>query len=220
MARHGFGCYCAGRRARMAGALERCVYGGDDGFTHADINGVGGQTAHGAGDGIFCADHAVAVVGYGVFIHVVGGTGQCGSIYGMVAGCLAGLGFARQTVVTMAMPRSFFGLYGVLASASFGLAMLWQATLPPIFGPESMVMHFYRNVIGQMDGRSCPSYPVCSLYATQAVTQHGLLLGSWLTMDRIIHEHDDIKHGHWLSIDGEERLYDPLARNDFWLGRK
>jgi len=81
-------------------------------------------------------------------------------------------------------------------------------------------MHFYRNGIGQMDGRACPSYPVCSLYAAQAVQQHGLLLGPWLAMDRIIHEHDDIEHGHWLSIDGEERLYDPLIRNDFWVSGK
>ncbi len=111
------------------------------------------------------------------------------------------------------MPR----LYGILALASFGLAMLWQSILPAMNSPESFFMHFYRNGIGQMDGRACPSYPVCSLYAAQAVQQHGLLVGSWLAMDRIIHEHDDIEHGHWLTIDGEERLFDPLSRNDFWL---
>jgi len=118
------------------------------------------------------------------------------------------------------MLRSFFDLYGVLAFASFGLAMLWQSILPPLSGPENMVMLFYRNVIGQMDGRSCPSYPVCSLYAAQAVKQHGLLVGSWLAMDRLIHEHDDIQRGQWLTINGEKRLYDPLIRNDFWLDRK
>jgi len=118
------------------------------------------------------------------------------------------------------MLRSFSGLYALLAAGSFALAMLWQTTLPLLSGPKTMVMHFYRNVIGQMDGRSCPSYPVCSLYAAQAVNQHGLLVGSWLAMDRIIHEHDDLQLGHWLSMDGEERLYDPLSRNDFWLEKK
>ncbi|MDQ6996126.1 MAG: membrane protein insertion efficiency factor YidD, partial [Mariprofundus sp.] len=115
------------------------------------------------------------------------------------------------------MSHSFFALYGLLASASFAFALLWQALLPPVSGPQNVLMHFYRFGIGQMDGRSCPSYPVCSLYASQAVKQHGLLLGSWLAMDRIIHEHDDIQDGHWLSVNGEKRLYDPLARNDFWL---
>jgi len=119
------------------------------------------------------------------------------------------------------MRHSFSALYMLLAAGSFGFAMLWQVVLPPLSsGPESMVMHFYRHVIGQMDGRSCPSSPVCSLYATQAVNKHGLLVGSWLAMDRLIHEHDDIQLGHWLTVDGEERLYDPLTRNDFWLGIK
>jgi len=87
-------------------------------------------------------------------------------------------------------------------------------------GPQHVFMHFYRHGIGQMDGRSCPSYPVCSLYAAQAVNQYGLLVGSWLAMDRIIHEHDDIQHCNWFRINGEERLYDPVARNAFWLKKK
>jgi len=87
-------------------------------------------------------------------------------------------------------------------------------------GPQHVFMHFYRHGLGQMDGRSCPSYPVCSFYATQAVNQYGLLVGSWLAMDRIIHEHDDIQHGNWLRINGEERLYDPVARNAYWLKKK
>lgn len=139
----------------------------------------------------------------------------------MVAGRLAGLGLARQTMVTRTGWHSFPVLYMLLAAGSFAVAMLWQAILPPLSsGPQNMVMHFYRNVVGQMDGRACPSYPVCSLYAAQAVNKHGLLVGSWLAMDRLIHEHDDIEQGHWLMIDGEERLYDPLIRNDFWLEPK
>ncbi len=212
---------CAGGRARMAGALARRRHGGADGLADADFNDMGCQKAHGAGYGIFCTDYCLVVVGYGIFIHIAGGTSQCGNLYGLVAGSLAGLGFARQTVVIMAMLRSFLGLYMLLAAGSFAFAMLWQTILPPLSsGPENMVMHFYRNVVGQMDGRSCPSYPVCSLYATQAVARHGLLIGSWLAMDRIIHEHDDIQRGQWLTINGEERLYDPLRRNDFWIGVK
>ncbi len=203
----------------MAGALEGCGDGGDDGMADADSVSVGGQTADGTGDGVFCADHHLAVVGHGIFCHLTGGTGQRGNIYGLVAGRLAGLGFARQTVVIVVL-RLFSGLYAILALCSFGFAMLWQSKLPAITGPEHFLMSFYRNAIGQMDGRACPSYPVCSLYAAQAVQKHGLLLGSWLAMDRMIHEHDDIQDGNWLIIHGEKRLYDPLSRNDFWLNRK
>ena len=134
----------------------------------------------------------------------------------MVAGRLAGLRPAGQAVVMLPVLR----LYGLLAAGSFGAALLWQSILPAMGSPEHFLMHFYRNGIGQLDGRACPSYPVCSLYATQAVHKHGLLVGSWLAMDRLIHEHDDIEHGHWLNINGEERLFDPLSRNDFWLRGK
>jgi len=138
----------------------------------------------------------------------------------MVAERLAGIGLARQAVVSLAVLRSCSGFYGLLAAGSFAMAMLWQSMLPAMGSPEHFLMHFYRNAIGQLDGRACPSYPVCSLYATQAVHKHGLLVGSWLAMDRIIHEHDDLQRGQWLSVDGEERLYDPLSRNDFWLSGK
>ncbi len=108
-------------------------------------------------------------------------------------------------------------LYAVMAISSVAVAMFWQSLLPAVAAPEQFLTAFYRNIAGGVDGRSCPSYPVCSLYASQAVQQHGLLIGSWLMIDRLIHEHDDVAGGNWLSVDGEQRIYDPLLRNDFWL---
>ncbi|MDQ7057821.1 MAG: membrane protein insertion efficiency factor YidD [Ghiorsea sp.] len=66
-------------------------------------------------------------------------------------------------------------------------------------------------------GESCPAYPVCSAYAREAIKEHGALLGSWLMIDRLIHEIDDVNLGPWIMWQGEKRLYDPLKRNDFWL---
>ena len=108
-------------------------------------------------------------------------------------------------------------IYLLLAAASFAGALLWQATTPLLSKPEAIAMHFYRHVVGDLDGRSCGSYPVCSSYAAQAVHRHGLLVGSWLAMDRLIHEAGDMEGGVWITLDGESRLYDPLSRNDFWL---
>lgn len=108
-------------------------------------------------------------------------------------------------------------LYATLATSSLLAALLWQAVLPPMPNPESMPLYAYRHLIGQLDGRACPSYPVCSLYATEAIAAHGFLMGSWFTIDRLIHENDDIYRAQWLTINGEKRLYDPLSRNDFWL---
>jgi len=108
-------------------------------------------------------------------------------------------------------------VYAAIAAAALALAMLWYLLLPPQSGVTAMPMHVYRNLVGELDGRACPSWPVCSLYTTQALARYGALIGSWLALDRIIHEHDDLRRGPWVIVAGRERLYDPLARNDFWL---
>lgn len=87
----------------------------------------------------------------------------------------------------------------------------------PAHSPEKFPLYFYQRIVGDLDGRSCPSYPVCSFYARQAVEKHGLLLGSWLILDRLIHEADDVRVGPRVIVDGRQRLHDPLTRNDFWL---
>lgn len=110
-----------------------------------------------------------------------------------------------------------FRLYGVLASAALLLSMLWQAMGLPASTPAGFPVVFYQHGIGHLDGRSCPSYPVCSAYARQAVARHGLLLGSWMALDRLIHETDDLHRGPWVRVDGEIRLNDSLERNSFWL---
>ncbi len=116
-------------------------------------------------------------------------------------------------------------IYVLLALLSFMASGIWQSMRLPVTTPQSLMIHFYQHALGHLDGRSCPSYPVCSLYARQALQKHGWLLGSWLSMDRLIHEHDDLKDGnkkakHIIVFEGQFRLYDPLARNDFWLNKK
>lgn len=128
----------------------------------------------------------------------------------MVAGVVAGVRVARGAVVVIKG-------YTAMAAASGLLMLLWSVWMPLIVGPGAFPVSFYRNVVGALDGRFCPSYPVCSVYAGQAIEQYGLLFGSWLTMDRLIHEADDIHGGHQLRIDGELRLFDPLQRNDILL---
>lgn len=109
-------------------------------------------------------------------------------------------------------------IYLTIAAASLAVAVLWQSATPLMLKPEGVVMHLYRHVIADLDGRRCASYPVCSGYAAQAIASHGFLYGSWLAMDRLIHEAGDMERGVWIVVDGEQRLYDPLSRNDFWLG--
>lgn len=109
--------------------------------------------------------------------------------------------------------------YFMLAALSLLLMPLWQQCMPKAgWSPAMLLPGFYRHVVGAVDGRSCPSWPVCSSYASQAVKKHGLLIGSWLMLDRLIHEGDDLHERYgWVRVDGELRHDDPVERNDFWL---
>jgi len=109
-------------------------------------------------------------------------------------------------------------IYACLSLASFCVGLILTAT-PSRSGVTALQapLYLYQPTAGHLDGRPCPSFPVCSLYAKQALTLHGPLLGSWLVLDRLIHEADDVRRGPWtLAVDGK-RLYDPLSRNDFWF---
>jgi len=115
-------------------------------------------------------------------------------------------------------------LYAMMALLSLLMAGAWQLMRFPVSTPQSFTIHFYQHGLGHLDGRSCPSYPVCSAYARQALQQHGWLIGSWLAIDRLIHENDDMKKhagkAHMVVFEGQWRSYDPLSRNDFWLKKE
>jgi len=106
----------------------------------------------------------------------------------------------------------------MMAAGSLALNLAWLNLSFPASEPDQFPLLFYQRIITGLDGRQCPSYPVCSLYASQAIDKHGLLLGSWFMLDRLIHEADDLRLGSWIMIDGQKRLNDSLMRNDYWLG--
>lgn len=140
-----------------------------------------------------------------------------------MAECVAGFRAAGASVVSgakLSFLSTGLSIYGLLALTSLLSALLWQWMTPLMLKPQSITMHFYRHVIGELDGRRCASYPVCSSYASQAVAKHGYLLGSWMAMDRLIHEQHDMRSGDWFTVNGEQRLYDPLSRNDFWIEKE
>jgi hypothetical protein len=60
-------------------------------------------------------------------------------------------------------------------------------------------------------------YPTCSAYAIQALDKHGAALGSFITVDRLLHEGNPSEKKHPITGYGQLRFYDPLSANDFWL---
>lgn len=93
----------------------------------------------------------------------------------------------------------------------------------PLVSVVLLPLSFYASVLSRVDGDRCPSHPSCSLYAWQAVTYHGPLMGLWMTVDRLIHERTEIQRGRFIYYQegvgqgGMGRVVDTLDDNDFWL---
>ncbi len=84
----------------------------------------------------------------------------------------------------------------------------------------SGMLWFYDNFLSVADGNRCPSFPSCSSYARQAIRRHGSLLGILMTVDRLIHEHSEVKQGRMIMLkDGKRLIDDTLRMNDFWLSK-
>lgn len=83
--------------------------------------------------------------------------------------------------------------------------------------PLVLGVKFFQHYISRVDGPRCPMYPTCSAYALQALHRHGPLTGTFLTVDRLLHELEPDARRELIRVGGRLRYNDPLERNDFWL---
>lgn len=51
------------------------------------------------------------------------------------------------------------------------------------------IIRFYQIVISPLKPPTCRFYPTCSHYGLEAVKRHGVLVGGWLTVKRILKCH-------------------------------
>lgn len=86
--------------------------------------------------------------------------------------------------------------------------------------PLQAGVRLFQRFISPVDGPRCRMYPTCSAYALQALDKHGPLLGTLLTVDRLLHESDPREHRHPVRVGGRVRFYDPVEKNDFWLEKE
>jgi putative component of membrane protein insertase Oxa1/YidC/SpoIIIJ protein YidD len=76
---------------------------------------------------------------------------------------------------------------------------------------------FFQKVVSPVDGDRCPSFPTCAAYSKQAYQKHGAVLGTLMTVDRLIHEASEARFSPTITVHGVPRIYDPVSANEFWL---
>jgi hypothetical protein len=77
----------------------------------------------------------------------------------------------------------------------------------------------FRGTIGAVDGDRCRMAPTCSVYSLQAIETHGFIMGILMTVDRLLHEMDEMELAPVVMVHGEARFSDPVSANDFWWNK-
>ena len=80
---------------------------------------------------------------------------------------------------------------------------------------------FYQYAISPVIGSRCSMYPSCSNYSLLVIKKHGGLIGFAMTVDRLMHEAEELRSGPLIEEDnGRYLVYDPVENNDFWWSEK
>jgi hypothetical protein len=77
-------------------------------------------------------------------------------------------------------------------------------------------VRFFREHISSVDGDRCQMYPTCSSYSIQAIESHGFFIGYLMTVDRLIHESNEMDRAILIQKGDRFYYYDPIENNDFW----
>ncbi len=133
---------------------------------------------------------------------------------------------------------AFLCIASVLALASAA----WGGTADPLRGPwpqasaaspppqtlETSVpklavrgaLTAWHRVLTRADGPRSVMYPTASAFLGQAAAKHGMLIGTVMTADRLLHEWDEQRRAPRITRYGVSRTYDPVEANDFWWGQR
>jgi hypothetical protein len=78
----------------------------------------------------------------------------------------------------------------------------------------------FSKTISAVDGDRCRMMPTCSDYSMRAIERHGFIFGILLTVDRLLHEMDEMEQAPVVMVQGEARFLDPVSANDFWWSNR
>ena len=89
------------------------------------------------------------------------------------------------------------------------------------FDPLRSMIHLHSAYISPIDGKNCPMYPSCSRYSLQCLEKHGLIIGWFMTFDRLMRcGRDELRLSPAILVNDELLCYDPVENNDFWWWNK
>ncbi len=87
-------------------------------------------------------------------------------------------------------------------------------------GLLDFVFGAYRNYLTKIDGARCEHRPTCSHYAYLAFKKHGYVIGSMMTIDRLLRSRrsSTLRELEIYKVeDGARYHYDPVENNDFYF---
>lgn len=87
-------------------------------------------------------------------------------------------------------------------------------SVPAIILEKGVVI--FSKYISPVDGDRCYMYPTCAAYGRESVEKHGFVMGILLTVDRLIHEGNEMDKAPMIKKWDRLRYYDPVSNNDFW----
>lgn len=150
--------------------------------------------------------------------------GTRAKVNGLIAACALAVGCATPHGVQLhTRPQpDHFGPFPTDAAPAVE-STTHDATLTRHNQPHDGLIDFvfsgYARFLTKVDGPRCEHRPTCSHYAFLAIKQQGYLLGSLLTIDRLL-------RGSRSSVlrslplykveDGVRYYYDPVENNTFW----
>jgi putative component of membrane protein insertase Oxa1/YidC/SpoIIIJ protein YidD len=86
---------------------------------------------------------------------------------------------------------------------------------PPAAALDAYV-RFFQQVISPLDGPRSTMAPTGSVYARKAIKKHGALLGTVMTVERLMHEGNESQIAPRIRRHGLWRTHDPVEANDWW----
>ena len=78
------------------------------------------------------------------------------------------------------------------------------------------LLSVYQNYISPSLDHDCPMHPSCSDYFGLALDRFGLVRGTVIGLDRLIHEQSRLESGRPVLTPAGKRIFDPLERNTDW----